>query len=125
MLQSAVMTLPTPEEKQERHRMKRNILAFRRLDPKVKESGSRATGEEKSDSNLIKDPAEYKDSTGTEIGAVGKRFKRLISNGSTDKDEVVNPKPPKDQALWWSELSEEQKELVRKAQAPTTKKKSK
>jgi len=125
-LAEAIRSLPSGSEKSERQRVKRNLIAYKRVSPDLKFSDSNPDG--------IKDPGEYTEGTGSQQTSVLQRFmegsdEMIYSRaqnsrelGFTDDDDGSHQ--THDQAFWWAELTDEQQAIVRDAQStPKSKKK--
>jgi hypothetical protein len=121
-LADAIRSLPTGSEKSERQRVKRNVIAYRRIKADLKQSESNPDG--------ISDPGNYTEGTGTEDGSVLRRFTEGSEDyvydrtrGTAEKDSEESKHHKLTQAKWWEELTDEQQAIVRDAQSTPNKKK--
>jgi hypothetical protein len=115
-LAEAIRSLPTGREKSERQRVKRNVIAYRRIAAELKFSEGNPDG--------IKDPSKYAEGCGTDEGSVYRRFTEGSDESVYDrKSEENKSNDVADQAMWWDELTDEQQAIVRDAQNTPNKKK--
>jgi hypothetical protein len=118
-LAEAIRSLPSGSEKSERQRIKRNVIAYRRISPDLKQTESNPDG--------IKDPDMYNDGTGSLPTSLVQRFmegsdETIYSRAQDDRElgfteDDQGSHQTRDQALWWSELTDEQQAIVRDAQS--------